>query len=442
MISPNFHVILQPEIQRMSGKKDYIYKVCATLIVMLFTRASLYAQTTSLEEDERKVAVSVTDSLLSLHAQPIEFNDTATVEMQATDSVQKKLRFGKRLINFFFKANTPDPNKRVDFGFLPGPHYSSTQGLGLGIMATATYSMDRTDPTLTRSNASLFSDMTTKGFLLIGLKGNNFFPKERFRLDYRAYIYTFPTNFWGIGYANGNNDDNETNYRRNRVDLMGRFLFRMARNTYIGPMLNFRYIKALEVSPGNMLTLFNGQDLTVHSQTAGFSFIYDSRDFMLNAYRGWFVQLDQTFTPRFLGNDYCFSTTDLTVSTYRKVWKGGVLAGELHGGFNYGNPAWCLMSEVGGNSRMRGYFEGRYRDKNIIEAQVELRQRIKKRHGAVVWVGAAEVFPRFDAMRWKRILPNVGLGYRWEFKQRINVRLDCGWSKNGPGFMFNINEAF
>ena len=427
----------------MSGQIHIIYKVYLVLVVMLSTCLPLCADVVPLSEAEKTFkAVKEAEQFSPVIVDSALLADTAHVNAQATDSVQPKLKFGKRLINFFFKANTPDPNKRVDFGVLPGPHYSSTQGLGLGIMATATYSMDRSDPNLPRSNASLFSDMTTKGFLLIGLKGNNFFPKERFRLDYRAYIYTFPTNFWGIGYANGNNDDNETNYRRNRVDLMGRFLFRMARNTYIGPMLNFRYIKALEVSPGNMLTLFNGQDLTVYSQTAGLSFIYDSRDFMLNAYRGWFVQLDQTFTPRFLGNDYCFSTTDLTVSTYRKVWKGGVLAGELHGGFNYGNPAWCLMSEVGGNSRMRGYFEGRYRDKNIIEAQVELRQRIKKRHGAVVWVGAAEVFPRFDAMRWKRILPNAGLGYRWEFKQRINVRLDCGWSKNGPGFMFNINEAF
>lgn len=413
------------------------------LVAMLSTCLPLCAEVAPMDKaDHCLVAANVPDSFLLVTADSALLADTAVVSGQAADSVPQKLKFGKRIINFFFKANTPDPNKRVDFGVLPGPHYSSTQGLGLGIMATATYSMDRSDSTLTRSNASLFSDMTTKGFLLIGLKGNNFFPKERFRLDYRAYIYTFPTCFWGIGYANGNNDDNETNYRRNRVDLMGRFLFRIARNTYIGPMLNFRYVKATEVSPANQMTLFNEQALNVHSQTAGLSFIYDSRDFMLNAYRGWFVQLDQSFTPRFLGNDYCFSTTDLTVSTYRQVWKGGVLAGELHGGFNYGNPAWCLMSEVGGNSRMRGYFEGRYRDKNIIEAQVELRQRIKKRHGAVVWVGAAEVFPRFDAMRWKRILPNAGLGYRWEFKQRINVRLDCGFSNNGPGFMFNINEAF
>lgn len=369
----------------------------------------------------------------------------ATVETPAADSLATPAvhrNLWNRFIDYFRKANKPDPTKRVDFGVLPGPHYSSTQGLGLGVMATATYSMDRADTLLPRSNASLFSDVTTKGFLLIGLRGNNIFPKERFRLDYRTYIYTFPTTFWGVGYDNGNNDDNETDYRRLRFDVMARFLIRIAPKMYVGPMVNFRYIKANEVDPAENVTLFDGQSRNIHSQTMGASFTYDTRDFMLNARRGWFVQLDQTFTPRFLGNDYCFSTTDLTVSTYREIWKGGVLAGEYHSTFNYGNPAWCLMSEVGSNSRMRGYFEGRYRDKNIVEAQVELRQFIKGRSGIALWLGAAQVFPDFQRMAFRKTLPNAGFGYRWEFKKRINVRVDCGFGKKGPGFMFNINEAF
>lgn len=360
------------------------------------------------------------------------------------DSVQnmpKKRNLVTRVIDYFRDANKVKDYRKFDFGFIPGPHYSSTAGLGLGMVATGTYTMDKNDPELPRSSASLFGDITTKGFMLIGIQGMNIFPKEKYRLDYRTYIYTFPTKYWGMGYANGNVDDNESEYRRLRLEAMARFLFRVAPNTYIGPMVNFKYVKASEIEEKG-LPLFEGQDLQVNSQTLGFSFTYDSRDFILNAERGWYVQLDQTFTPRFLGNDYCFSSTDFSVSTYKKVWKGGVLAGEFHSGFNYGNLAWCLMSEAGTPKRMRGYYEGRYRDKNIIEGQIELRQHIWGRNGAVLWVGAAEVFPEFDALRWKRILPNAGIGYRWEFKKRINVRLDCGFGKNGAGFMFNINEAF
>ena len=34
---------------------------------------------------------------------------------------------------------------------------------------------------------------------------------------------------------------------------------------------------------------------------------------------------------------------------------------------------------------MRGYYEGRYRDKHSLEATVELRQHVWKRNGIVVW---------------------------------------------------------
>lgn len=397
----------------------------------------LAAGVTYAMQPQRCVALSA-DTL-----QPVSVNETVTATVSDSTSVDtaKRRNFLGRVLDYFRNSNGTNQNKRFDFGILPGPHFSSTAGLGLGVVATGLYSMERGDTLLPKSNVALYGDMTTKGFLMIGLKGNNFFPKERFRLDYRLYIYTFPTSFWGIGYENGDNDANETSYRRLRFDAMARFLVRIAPKTYVGPIVNFQYVKANSIAPEG-LHLFQEQDLNIRTLTAGFSFTYDTRDFILNAKRGWFIQLDQTFTPRFLGNDYCFSTTDLTISSYRKVWRGGVLAGEWHSKFNYGNPAWCLLSEVGSTNRMRGYFEGRYRDKSIMEFQLELRQHVWKRNGIVVWGGLAQIFPKVKAMRWRKVLLNAGIGYRWEFRNGVNVRMDYGFTRNGGGFMFNINEAF
>ena len=92
-----------------------------------------------------------------------------------------------------------------------------------------------------------------------------------------------------------------------------------------------------------------------------------------------------------------------------------------------------MLADVGSSIRIRGYYEGRYRDKNVIDAQLELRQHIWHRNGIVLWVGAAEVFPRYKDLRFSQILPNAGLGYRWQFKKGVNVRLDYGFSRNGTG---------
>ncbi len=360
------------------------------------------------------------------------------------DSVPAKAHNGifKKIVNYFRDSNKQKPNKKIDFGFIPGPNYSSTTGLGLGLLGTATYSADRTDPTLPRSNASVYSNMTTAGFFVVGLRGNHIFPHENFQLDYKVNLSTFSTSYWGMGYANADNDDNETDYRRNRINAMARFMVKLAPNTYIGPFVNYRVTQARGVNE-DFSYLWQGQDKTIHTYTAGLSFTYDSRDFMLNASKGVFVQIDQTFTPRCFGNGkYNFSTTEATFATYGKLWKGAILAGELHGQFNYGHIPWSQLATVGSNDRMRGYYEGRYNDKNVIEGQVELRQHIKGRNGVVAWVALANAFPDFKNIAWRYTLPNAGVGYRWEFKKRINIRVDYGFTRNGGGFIFNINEAF
>ena len=72
----------------------------------------------------------------------------------------------------------------------------------------------------------------------------------------------------------------------------------------------------------------------------------------------------------------------------------------------------------------------------------ELQDRVDA-DGIVAWAGLGTVFNKFSSMRARNVLPNFGLGYRWEFKKNVNVRLDYGFGKSGQsGFLFNINEAF
>jgi hypothetical protein len=117
------------------------------------------------------------------------------------------------------------------------------------------------------------------------------------------------------------------------------------------------------------------------------------------------------------------------------------LATLVHGRFTYGNTPWGLMSYLGGDN-MRGYYEGRYRDKSEFDVCVELRQHIWHRNSAVVWGGFGSIFDKFSNITLSHLLPNYGIGYRWEFKHRVNVRLDLGFGRHQTGFIFNINEAF
>jgi hypothetical protein len=40
------------------------------------------------------------------------------------------------------------------------------------------------------------------------------------------------------------------------------------------------------------------------------------------------------------------------------------------------------------------------------------------------------------------LLPTAGIGYRFEVKPAMNIRLDLGFGKESAGFYFQVAEAF
>lgn len=372
-------------------------------------------------------------------------------ELSVTDSISSAekvdtmaLRAGKswvnRILDYFNDSNKNKKHKRFDFSVIGGPHYASDTKFGLGLVAAGLYRTDPNDSILPPSNVSLYGDVSSVGFYMLGVRGNHIAPKGRYRIDYHLYFYSFPSDFWGIGYEMGDNDANKSDMKRWQAQAEVSFLFRVADNFYIGPMASYDYVIGKHIERPELL---QGMDQHTWNVGTGVSLVYDNRDNLTNPHRGIFLNINQMFRPGFMGNDYAFSTTAFRFDAYQRLGKGTVLAEDIRANLNFGNPSWGMMAELGGTHSMRGYYEGRYRDKHSLEATVELRQHVWKRNGIVVWVGAGTIFPKFSALRSKQILPNAGVGYRWEFKKNVNVRLDYGFGKSGQsGFLFNINEAF
>lgn len=366
--------------------------------------------------------------------------DTIPSQQMADTTRHARKSWMTRFLDYFNDANKNKEHKRFDFSIIGGPHYASDTKFGLGMVAAGLYRSDPNDTLLPPSNVSLFGDVSTVGFYMLGVRGNHIAPRGRYRIDYRLYFYSFPSDFWGIGYEMGDNDDNKSEMKRWQAQAEAAFLFRVADNFYVGPMASYDYVIGKHIERPELL---NGMNHHTWNVGAGVSLVYDNRDNLTNPHRGIYLNLKQMFRPRFMGNDYAFSTTKFRFDCYQQLGEGTVLAEDFGANFNFGNPSWGMMANLGGTSSMRGYYEGRYRDKHSLEATVELRQHVWKRNGIVVWTGAGTVFPKFSELRSNRILPNVGVGYRWEFKKNVNVRLDYGFGKSGQsGFLFNINEAF
>lgn len=377
-------------------------------------------------------------ALSSYASEPISSDTLSSEKVDTAQQVKKS--WMTRFLDYFNDANKNKQHKRFDFSVIGGPHYASDTKFGLGMVAAGLYRTDPNDSILPPSNVSLFGDVSSVGFYMLGVRGNHIAPAGRYRIDYHLYFYSFPSDFWGIGYEMGDNDDNKSDMKRWQAQAEASFLFRVADNFYVGPMAAYDYVIGKQIEHPELL---QGMDKHTWNVGVGVSLVYDNRDNLTNPHRGIYLNLKQMFRPKFMGNDYAFSTTHFRFDAYQRLGKGTILAEDFGANLNFGNPSWGMMAELGGTSSMRGYYEGRYRDKHSLEATVELRQHVWKRNGIVVWAGAGTVFPLFSALRSRQILPNAGVGYRWEFKKNVNVRLDYGFGKSGQsGFLFNINEAF
>ncbi len=368
------------------------------------------------------------------HAEDVPV-DSVNVESPHKDNIFKK--FIKQLVGGNKDRTFERP---IDFSFAILPSYSKEASFGIGGVITGLYRIDRTDSVMPPSDTQIFANISLTGQYSFIFKGNNLFKGNRSRLTYDLAFQNKPLDFWGISYdACAVNP--KGSYTRRHIKLESDYLYKVIPGFHVGAALYMRYTYLSKISD---ISYLQGQQESYFFTGLGASVVYDTRDFIPNPQRGFYIMLRELVYPRPLGSagQNIFSTT-LIADYYQRMWKGSVLAIDLYGQYNGTDVPWPLRAELGaGGSRMRGYYGGRYIDNNMMTAQLELRQHIYKRVGATAWVGCGTVFPSFKELQASDFLINYGVGFRFEFKHNVNLRVDLGFGKDTYAVVFNMSEAF
>ena len=118
-----------------------------------------------------------------------------------------------RIIDYFDDSNKPKKNKPFDFSIIGGPHYSTDTKFGIGLVAAGLYRTNMADTVTPPSDVAVYADATTSMFFKLGVKGTHIMPRDRARIHYDVNFSSVKTKFWGIGYDNNVNDDNESGYK-------------------------------------------------------------------------------------------------------------------------------------------------------------------------------------------------------------------------------------
>lgn len=340
--------------------------------------------------------------------------------------------------------NQFDPALGIDWGIVPGPFYTPELGLGIGAAVAGIYRPDASDKVSQNSTLSLSSYVSSTEAFGLALENRSFFSNDQWRIFTSAELDDTPTYYWGNGFTSGRKEGDKQKYTSQNFSLKPDVLYRIAPDVYFGLGWSLSSVHATDIAQekGSVNLQQQVGGVSVLSSGASMTLAYDTRDFVSDPQSGQLMELRYTqYSPDF-GSDTRFNQVESHYSSYYALNLKTVLAWEWYGQFTQGCPPWNMLPELGDSHRMRGYYQGRYRDRNVVSTQLEYRRQLDWRNGVVGWLGTGTMSPRPGELGKSSWLPSVGTGYRFEFKPRMNVRLDYGVGKGSSGFYFQVGEAF
>jgi len=247
------------------------------------------------------------------------------------------------------------------------------------------------------------------------------------------------------GFGPDSPEINNPSYKMMQFSSDAKFYYSISEKLLSGIRLYYKNV--LQLDPMNNPLLANGS-VSGHSgglnSGLGALFRYDSRDNIFYPSDGYFIELSATYYWKGFGGDYNFEEYLLNVRKYWRVAEKSIFAAEFYYNSVYGGAPFYSYPKLGGAKRMRGYYEGRFRDRRYLAAQSEIRYRLFKRIFGIAFVGAGDVVPseREFSLRTFKLSYGFGVRYRLSEKEKMNIRCDVGFGKNDFGIYFQAEEAF
>jgi hypothetical protein len=177
----------------------------------------------------------------------------------------------------------------------------------------------------------------------------------------------------------------------------------------------------------------------------GGSVTWDTRDRPLFPRRGSFVQAWLLGYPSTLGSAHAtFTRSALEGRTFLPLGRGRVLGAAAFVETASDETPFTLLPKLGSTRFLRGWREGRFRDRFAWAAQAELRLPLATRVYGAAFGAFGNVGRDLGSLRAANTLKVAGgLGLRWRLTEDgANVRLDFAVSEAGPEVYLLLLEAF
>ncbi|MVN21156.1 BamA/TamA family outer membrane protein [Mucilaginibacter arboris] len=341
-----------------------------------------------------------------------------------------------------------DSSKRSSLLPLPLVAYAQETGLEIGFAALYSFYADTSNHNTKVSNLYFPVSYTFKNQSRISLKTDYWLSGNTYHLTGDIGYSNFPFNFYGIG--NNTSAANKDLLVQKRFHLIAGAEKAVFNHVFLGLNLDYEQDAFKDEQPGGIFstTAIPGKQ-GGGNLFYGPSLIFDNRNTNTYTLNGLYVNVNGGLISKINRSNYNGGYFNFDFRQFNSLTKKLVLA--FNGSYEFttgSNTPFYLLQTLGNDQLMRGYYGGRFRDRNILALQSELRYRLSDRIAMVVFGGTGTVYN--TSFSFNDLKPNYGGGLRYFFdvEKGISIRADYGvgekpaGEKRQSGFYLSLGEAF
>jgi len=353
------------------------------------------------------------------------------------------LDWTKRTFNNLF--NDTSTSAEPKFIAYPTLAYTPETRWEIGVSALYVYYADR-DTANRLSEINAFTFVTQERQYGLWLDHALYSDESKWFFLGRLRYQRFPLLYYGIGPDAPAKE--QARVDANNIVLRERVLRNIGGSLYLGLEVDYQRLSQVnfKVLDDELLELPQGSEGSTNLGL-GVGLVYDNRHNVLNVREGFFGETGFLRYDDAWGSEFSFTHYFLDARYFKTVAKDQVLATQIYGAYMDGGVPFNQLALMGGESLMRGYYLGRYRDNSLMATQVEYRFLpfpFSKRWGAAAFLAAGGVAPTLREINlgdWQ-VAGGAGIRFLIFPGKDIFTRFDVAFTRNGPGYYFFIGEAF
>jgi Omp85 superfamily domain len=271
-----------------------------------------------------------------------------------------------------------------------------------------------------------------------------YFNEDKFKVWFKFNYGKIFDRFYGVGSSTPNIDNNKY-FQQNFIFNLKLLTEVFDEELKLGAIYEYRYMSVAD-KLGNPLLESGQLPGSEGGTTSGFGFVttFDSRDNIFYPHSGGYYEFSITSFQKKIGSDFNYNKYVFDFRRFFELTQRHILALQVYMMIETAAPPFYDLALLGGDKLMRGYINGRYRDRNYYMLQAEYRMPLVWRFRLVFFGGVGDVSENLSTFTISTIKPTYGAGVRFRLDEleKLDLRLDVGFGKVSHGFYFSINQAF